>query len=554
MLRALAASTGARAGQILRTRRASNAMFTPGSAPPALASRPSILASFFSTAGDKDGKDVGRRHKDKAWSDFSSEEQGHWRTLGWDENTWKDENASVWSEKMSWDELYDDDKYAAERLGFDEESWDKDKEGGPDWFRLILAVPLLMMTLFFLKEAYRKSKEEEEAWSKTKLSNDEREDIMNWVKPFADAYTHKTWEGRINHERELQHSAETIVAGMRDIFLQLAEDEEPRHVITKKSWLAHARGAASGQGREASLALFRAADIDHSDQLDFAEFSKLVMLMVVGNDPRVDPAAFAELLFVMLDQDGNGELTQSEVEAFLELARCAHVRSLERVSASDIFREAALHSSSSAFSDFQTITKEFFVATIGPRLATDFARDLEPNLAPKEVEGFRHTWVSAVCNGELAKQWESHTRTGGGFAGGGCFAPGTLVLTPSGTVSIEDLRPGDLMAGGGRVKATLQFDQRESAPLFDYRGVLVTGDHAVDVGEGHFVRVKNADGAKRLVDIPTENLVHDIITTDHRIPVAGLDGNVILFADYEEVDESEKEYDALLRQLNNTSP
>ena len=110
------------------------------------------------------------------------------------------------------------------------------------------------------------------------------------------------------------------------------------------------------------------------------------------------------------------------------------------------------------------------------------------------------------------------------------------------------------MAGGGRVKATLQFDQRESAPLFDYRGVLVTGDHAVDAGEGHFVRVKNADGAKRLVDIPTENLVHDIITTDHRIPVAGLDGNVILFADYEEVDESKKEYDALLRQLNNTSP
>ena len=89
-------------------------------------------------------------------------------------------------------------------------------------------------------------------------------------------------------------------------------------------------------------------------------------------------------------------------------------------------------------------------------------------------------------------------------------------------------------------KATLQFDQRACAPLFDDKGVIVTGDHAVQNDEHRFVRVGNAIGASRLVDMPTGKLVHDLITTDHWIPVVYRDGRVLVFADYEEVHEKVK--------------
>jgi hypothetical protein len=290
-------------------------------------------------------------------------------------------------------------------------------------------------------------------------------------------------------------------------------------------------------------------DVDHDEHIDFHEFAKFIMMMVVGTDPNVDPTAFAELLFVMIDEDCNGELTEEEVDAFLDLGTCAGINSFIGVSASDLFSDAA--TKANRVTESAKMSKQEFMETIGPKLAEDFAGHIEPEFVPKEVAGFQSTWVSSICNGTLAKAWTRthHTHSGIG-GGGGCFAPGTQVITPKGAVSIEDLRPGDETVAGGRVKATLQFDQQACAPLFDYRGVIVTGDHAVDSGKRHFVRVKNAIGARQLVDAPPGNLVHDLITTDHRILVAGRDGEVVVFADYEEVQEGEEEYDVLLRHLN----
>ena len=43
--------------------------------------------------------------------------------------------------------------------------------------------------------------------------------------------------------------------------------------------------------------------------------------------------------------------------------------------------------------------------------------------------------------------------------GGGCFVPGSLVLTETNEAfPIEDISLGDVVAGGGRVTAILQFD------------------------------------------------------------------------------------------------
>ena len=503
--------------------------------------RPRFVRSSSGTSSGGEGD-----RYDKGWSELPLDEQRHWKALGWDEQSWEDDNgAGVRTEAMSWDELSGDEKRAARMLGFDEESWDDDF-----WYEMSEPLTYMFCALIMICAYISIALLDEHKWTKTKVGQEERNKITQWVKSFADSYTDATWEGKDNYGKTLDESAVAIMTGMRDMFLQLAEDEEPRHIITRNSWLKHTDGAASGHGRQASLALFKALDVDRNDQIDFNEFAKFTMLMVVGRDPRIDSAAFAELLFVMIDQDCNGELTESEVDGFLELARCAGVQSFDGLSARDLFDEAV--SQTLPTSEMTAMSKQVFVMTVGPKLAGDFAENIEPELVPKELTDFRSTWISTICNGKLATAWrERYVRSGGMMGGGGgCFAPGTQVITPQGAVSIEDLRPGDETVSGGRVKATLQFDLRACAPLFDYKGVIVTGDHAVQNDEHRFVRVGNAIGASRLVDMPSGKLVHDLITTDHRIPCVCRDGRILVFADYEEVHEGEEEYKVLLGRLN----
>ena len=53
----------------------------------------------------------------------------------------------------------------------------------------------------------------------------------------------------------------------------------------------------------------------------------------------------------------------------------------------------------------------------------------------------------------------SSSKTSGGGGGGGCFVAGSLVLTETNEAfPIEDISLGDVVAGGGRVTAILQFD------------------------------------------------------------------------------------------------
>ncbi len=119
-------------------------------------------------------------------------------------------------------------------------------------------------------------------------------------------------------------------------------------------------------------------------------------------------------------------------------------------------------------------------------------------------------------------------------------------MTDGTTLSIEEIEIGDLTRGG-IVTAVMQF--MTPWPIFDYRGVTVSGSHAV-FEDGKWKRVVDADESNLLSEekMRTINRVYAFDSTEHRIHIQG-----ILFADYSEVSEdshaSDLQMDALLAGL-----
>jgi hypothetical protein len=126
------------------------------------------------------------------------------------------------------------------------------------------------------------------------------------------------------------------------------------------------------------------------------------------------------------------------------------------------------------------------------------------------------------------------------FSPGACFAKGTPVLLASGqTRSIEDIRIGDPLRGGGRVTAVHTFRSRDA--FYNLHGIRVTGDHLV----------QHPDYPKRLIRVSDHpHVVHEVAawahqdmwcltTTSRRIPCAGRDGGLV-FADWEEIPDADE--------------
>lgn len=108
---------------------------------------------------------------------------------------------------------------------------------------------------------------------------------------------------------------------------------------------------------------------------------------------------------------------------------------------------------------------------------------------------------------------------------------------------IADVRIGD-ETRGGRVYATIAADGSGS-DWFEYRGVRVTGSHAVHEA-GRWVRVRDSAEAKPAPGCP---VLCSISTTKHEIW-----SNGVRFTDHDEVDRANPAYaglyDATLAQLN----
>ena len=101
------------------------------------------------------------------------------------------------------------------------------------------------------------------------------------------------------------------------------------------------------------------------------------------------------------------------------------------------------------------------------------------------------------------------------------------------------------------MRAAMAFAATEAAPLYTYRGVVVTADHAVRLDSGEWCRAADAPGAERARNGGAdESTVFDLITARHRLKLAGPHGGeCTTFADYEETEDTEHDLRSFLRAL-----
>lgn len=110
-----------------------------------------------------------------------------------------------------------------------------------------------------------------------------------------------------------------------------------------------------------------------------------------------------------------------------------------------------------------------------------------------------------------------------------CFVKGTMIKMAHGKeMAIERIKVGDKCLDGGVVKA---IGKAISDDVFDYKGVMVTGSHAV-VEDGIWKRVKDTKHAKKIIPVEFRE-VYYLSNRNHLILI----GNTV-FADYEELDNS----------------
>jgi hypothetical protein len=131
--------------------------------------------------------------------------------------------------------------------------------------------------------------------------------------------------------------------------------------------------------------------------------------------------------------------------------------------------------------------------------------------------------------------------SGGGSGGSGCFAAGTKFFMQDGFLkSVEDIKVGDIMMGGGKVRLSIVGDGSNS-DWYMYGATKVTGSHPVrEQGVWKFIR--NAENA---VPTETENLLYTIVNANHRMVAE----DKVVYSDYDMVDEDGIE-EELLEMMN----
>lgn len=125
-----------------------------------------------------------------------------------------------------------------------------------------------------------------------------------------------------------------------------------------------------------------------------------------------------------------------------------------------------------------------------------------------------------------------------------CFVAGSEVAMEDGTLRpVENVGLGDVVAAGGLVESIRQSWVDEN--VFDYKGVRVTGYHAV-CEDGKWIRVKDSAHA---IPVAFRGIVYSIANKDHRLIING-----VLFADELETDDYEGlTIDESILELNKTT-
>ena len=106
-----------------------------------------------------------------------------------------------------------------------------------------------------------------------------------------------------------------------------------------------------------------------------------------------------------------------------------------------------------------------------------------------------------------------------------CFHPDTLVETQRGKIKIKYVQPGDTIKGS---KVTAKFDFLSNDLLYNYNGILVSGDHIV-LHEGKWMYVKDTGCPQEFQKLYMEHIVC-LNTSDNIIQIGDTK-----FRDYEEL-------------------
>jgi len=158
--------------------------------------------------------------------------------------------------------------------------------------------------------------------------------------------------------------------------------------------------------------------------------------------------------------------------------------------------------------------------------------------------------LSFLMSGDLAVQANNDK---GGF----CFAENTLVsLNNQEPKRVSEIKIGDELGKGcGKITAIIKMDGSQ-IPLYNLNGIFVSGSHLVLGTDGIWKSVASDERAK-LTD-ESSHILYCFNTTTHNIPVCSTSSDIILFRDWEELEEDDKvgqfswNY-LILKTLNNCS-
>lgn len=136
---------------------------------------------------------------------------------------------------------------------------------------------------------------------------------------------------------------------------------------------------------------------------------------------------------------------------------------------------------------------------------------------------------------------DSSSGPGNASSGSSCFAAGTKFFMEDGSLkNIEDIKIGDVLQRGGKVRTTIVGDGLYEN-WYMYGTTKVTGTHSV-FENGKWTRVANSEKA-----VPTDKdeFIYTLVNEKHRL----LSEDGIMYGDYDEVDNLDIE-DGLLEIMN----
>jgi len=155
--------------------------------------------------------------------------------------------------------------------------------------------------------------------------------------------------------------------------------------------------------------------------------------------------------------------------------------------------------------------------------------------------------MSVIMSQSLAAQAETHKT---GF----CFAEGTMILVKdkSGTThlkQVKDIVNGDELGNNcGKVTSVIKMDGKD-IPLYNLDGIFVSGSHLVQGLHGQWQSVSNDERA--ILTTKTSAVLYCFNTTTNTIPVYTKD-SILLFRDWEELDNEDEEGQTLWNEMINT--